>query len=158
MRRSDDLDSSLLASEALVSGPSRSGGGQSCGSSFISISAQTASLPSSSSRDPQAVPSCLETLQQFARAEGFSSRVAAQVGLLITVLLTPTTKSSGPTTTGGAAPRDTPSLVPPFLRWLTFSSGCAILRNCQSPLSWATAPCCRQFFALSSLGSCRILS
>ena len=31
--------------------------------------------------DPQAVSSCLATVQHFARAEGFSSRVATQVGL-----------------------------------------------------------------------------
>ena len=82
IRSSVDPDRSLLASEALVSGPSRSDGGQSCGSSFMSRSAQTASLPSSSSQDPQAVSSCLETLQRFARAEGFSACVAAQVGFV----------------------------------------------------------------------------
>ena len=46
----------------------------------FSRSSRTASLPLSSSRDPQAVSSCLVTVQRFARAEGFSSRIATQIG------------------------------------------------------------------------------
>ena len=37
-------------------------------------------FPSTSSRDPQAVLSCLATVQRFARAKGFSARVATQDG------------------------------------------------------------------------------
>ena len=77
---SDDPDRSALASTSLVPRPSGSGSGSSDRSPTVSRSSQAAALPSSSSRDPQAVSSCLEPLQRFARAEGFS-RVAAQVGL-----------------------------------------------------------------------------
>ena len=59
----------------------RSGSGQSCSATSVSRSAQTASLPLSSSWDPQAVASCVVTLQRFAEAQGFSSRVAKQIGL-----------------------------------------------------------------------------
>ena len=47
---------------------------------FVKRSSQTAALPLSSSRDPQALSSCLATVQRFARAEGFSSSVASQIG------------------------------------------------------------------------------
>ena len=70
----------MLASTSLVPGPSGSGGGLSGLPSTPSRSSQTAAFPSSSSRAPQVVASCLETIQQFARA-GFSAAVAAQVGL-----------------------------------------------------------------------------
>ena len=65
----------------MVPEPSGYGSGPSDRPSSLSRSSQTATLPSSSSRGPQAVASCVETLQRFARAEGFSSRVAVQVGL-----------------------------------------------------------------------------
>ena len=81
VRRPDDPDSSVLASTSLVSGPSGSGSGSSDRPSSLSRSSQTASLPSSSSRGPQAVTSCVETIQRFARAAGLSASVAAQVGL-----------------------------------------------------------------------------
>ena len=78
---SDDTDSSVLASMSLVSGPSGSGSGFSDRPSSLSRSSQTTALPSSSSRGPQAVASCVETIQRFARAAGFSFSVAVQVGL-----------------------------------------------------------------------------
>ena len=81
VRRPDDTDSSVLASTSLVSGPSGSGSGSSDRPSSLSRSSQTATLPSSSSRGPLAFPSCVETIQRFARAAGFSASVAAQVGL-----------------------------------------------------------------------------
>ena len=65
-----DAGGSVLASTTMVP---RS-------SATLSRSTQTASFPSASSRDPQAVFSCLATVQRFTRAEGFSSRVATQVG------------------------------------------------------------------------------
>ena len=80
IRGLDDPDRFLLASEAMVSGSCGSDDRQSRSSSLVSRSSQTASLPSTSSRDSQAVSSCLETIQRFARAEGFSVRVATQVG------------------------------------------------------------------------------
>ena len=81
LRGSDDIGGSVLASVALVHGPSGSGSGSSSLPSTLSKSCQTATFPSSSSRAPQAVASCLETIQRFARAEGFSAAVVAQVGL-----------------------------------------------------------------------------
>ena len=80
LRSPHDYSGSVLASVAMVSRPARSGGGWSSSTSVVSRSSQTASLPLSSSRDPQAVSSCLATVQRFARAEGFSSRVASQIG------------------------------------------------------------------------------
>ena len=77
---SHDSCCSILASEAVVSGPSGSGGRWSDSSSSVRGSSQTASLSLSSSRDPQAVPSCLETIKQFAKYKGFSSRVVTQIG------------------------------------------------------------------------------
>ena len=41
------------------------------------------SFPLSSSRDPQAVSSCLATVQLFARAEGFSSRLVSHGELFL---------------------------------------------------------------------------
>ena len=65
--------STLLASEALVSGSSGS-----CSSVRRSAPAPLPSIPS---RGVQAVASCLETIQRFTRARGFSKRVAQQVSL-----------------------------------------------------------------------------
>ena len=65
---------------ALVYRPVRSGGGRSSSTSLVSRSSQTASCTLSSFRDPQSVSSCLVTVQRFARAEGFSSRLASQIG------------------------------------------------------------------------------
>ena len=81
IRNCVDSDRPVLASKALVSGsagPSNRPAGNVASSTR---SPQPASLSASSSRAPQASSSCLATLQRFARAVGFSSRVAAQVGL-----------------------------------------------------------------------------
>ena len=76
-----DHNSALLASEALVSRSSRSGGRRTGGSSSVQRSPAPAPLPSILSRGVQAVASCLETIQQFTSARGFSKRVAQQVSL-----------------------------------------------------------------------------
>ena len=73
--------STLLASEALVSRSSGSGSGRTSGSSSVQRSPAPAPLPSIPSRGVQAVASCLETIQQFTRARGFSKYVAQQVSL-----------------------------------------------------------------------------
>ena len=73
-----DHHSSILASEAVVSGSSRSGGRRSGCSSTVQGSSATAPLPSGS---VQAVASCLETIKRFTRASGFSKHVAQQVSL-----------------------------------------------------------------------------
>ena len=75
-----DSHCSILAPETMVPGPSRHSGGRSNQSTKVSRSLKTTTLSLPSSRDPQAVPSCLETIQRFARAQGFSSRVAKQLG------------------------------------------------------------------------------
>ena len=74
-----DSHCSILAPEALVSGPSGFDSGQSNQSSSLSRS-QTTPFPLPSSGDPQAVPSCLVTIKRFAKSKGFSSHVAKQVG------------------------------------------------------------------------------
>ena len=78
--RSYDTCSSMVASEALVPRASGSNDRRSGSAPSESRSAQTATFPSSSSWDIQAVPPCVETLQRFARSHGFSSRVAKQIG------------------------------------------------------------------------------
>ena len=74
-----DHHSSLLASEAVVSRSSGSGGRRSGCSSSVQGPPASTSLPSVSSRGVQAVASCLETIQRFTRASGFSKHVAQQV-------------------------------------------------------------------------------
>ena len=76
-----DHHSSVLASEAVVSGSSRSGGRWSGRSSTVQRPSASASLPSVSSGSVQAVSSCLETIKRFTRAGGFPNRVAQQVSL-----------------------------------------------------------------------------
>ena len=73
--------SSVLASEAVVSGSSGSGGRRSGSSSAVQRPSASASLPSFSSGSVQALSSCLETIKRFTRAGGFSKRVAQQVSL-----------------------------------------------------------------------------
>ena len=76
-----DYHCSVLASETLVSGAARSSGGQSDPSSLVPRPPETAALPSSSSWGVRAVSSCVETIQRFARSQGFSSHVARQASL-----------------------------------------------------------------------------
>ena len=76
-----DHHSSVLASEAVVSRSSRSGGRRFGRSSTVQRPSASASLPSVSSGSVQAVSSCLETIKRFTRAGGFSNRVAQQVSL-----------------------------------------------------------------------------
>ena len=71
--------SSVLASEAVVSGSSRSGGRRSGRSSSVQGPPASAPLPSVSFGGVQAVALCLETIQRFTRASGFSKHVAQQV-------------------------------------------------------------------------------
>ena len=73
--------SSLLASKILVPGAARSSGGRSCSSSVISRPSETTALSSSSSGSVRAVSSCVETIQRFARLQGFTSHVAKQPSL-----------------------------------------------------------------------------
>ena len=78
---SADHHSTLLASESVVSRSAGSGSGWSCGSASVQRPPAPAPLPSLPSGGVQAVASCLETIQRFTRARGFSKRVARQVSL-----------------------------------------------------------------------------
>ena len=78
---SPDTRSSVLASTALVPGSAGSGGGRSGGSASVSGPSLSAPLSSASSGGVRAVTSCLETIQQFAQAKGFSKHVAKQSAL-----------------------------------------------------------------------------
>ena len=75
-----DHHSSVLASTALVFGPSGSGCRRSGGSAPVKRSLVPATLLLSSG-SVRAVASCLETIQRFARARGFSKHVAKQSAL-----------------------------------------------------------------------------
>ena len=81
IRSCADSDHPTLASEALVSGSAGTSDRPAGNVVSSSGSPQPTPLSSSLSRSAQASSSCLATLQRFARAAGFSSRVAAQVGL-----------------------------------------------------------------------------
>ena len=61
-----DHRSSLLASEAVVSGPSGLSSGWAGGSASVQGQSSSTALPSSSSGSVRAVASCLETVQRFA--------------------------------------------------------------------------------------------
>ena len=73
--------SSVLASEVVISRSSGSGCGRSGGSSSVSRSASSAPLSSTPSGGVRADSSCLETIQRFAQARGFSKHVAKQSAL-----------------------------------------------------------------------------
>ena len=78
---SPDTHSSLLASTALVPGSFGSVGGQSVGSASVSGPSSSAPFSSALSGCVRAVSSCLETMQRFAQAKGFSKHVAKQSAL-----------------------------------------------------------------------------
>ena len=71
----------LLASASMVHGPPPVVGGSSSDSFSVPRPPLPASVLSTLPGSPQAGPSCLETVQRFTRAAGFSSAVAAQVSL-----------------------------------------------------------------------------
>ena len=70
---------SLLASEGVVPCAPESGGGSSGLPTHTSRPTQTAPLPSSAPEPPLAEPSCVETVQRFARHLGLSQRVGRQL-------------------------------------------------------------------------------
>ena len=78
---SPDTHSSVSASTALVPGSPGSGGGRSGGSASVSGPSSSAPFSSASSEGVRAVASCLETIQRFAQAKGFSKHVAKQSAL-----------------------------------------------------------------------------
>ena len=76
-----DYHSSILATETVVPGSSGFGGGRSGGFATVARPSTTAALPLSSSGSVRAVASCVETIQRFARSQGFSKHVAKQCSL-----------------------------------------------------------------------------
>ena len=72
---------SVLASEAMVSGPPPTVAGSSGGPPRPSRPPAPASVSSDLPESPQATASCLETLRRFTRVAGFLSEVAAQASL-----------------------------------------------------------------------------
>ena len=77
----DDDHSALLAPEAVVSGSLGAGGGRSSGSASGQGSVEPASLSSAASGSVKASSSCVETIQRFVKAVGFSRHVAKQAAL-----------------------------------------------------------------------------
>ena len=75
------LSGSVLAPEALVSGPPPAVAGTSSGSAGAPRPPAPAAVSSALPGSPQASTSCLETLRRFTRAAGFSSTVASQASL-----------------------------------------------------------------------------
>ena len=71
-----DTHRPILATEGVLPGSSRSSAGASSQVGSSSTAART-EIPSAS---PRAKASCLETLQQFARASEFSSKVTERLG------------------------------------------------------------------------------
>ena len=115
---------SVLASEAMVSGPPPAIAGSSGGPARPSRPPAPASVSSDLPESPQATASCLETLRRFTRAAGFSSEVASQASFALQL----------PAQVGGL-----PVLVP-FLWSFGFSSnpfeGCRfsmLVAVCQRP-------------------------
>ena len=76
-----DSGRALLASASVVCGPPPVVGGSSGGSPRPARPPLPAKVSSVLPGSPQAGPSCLETIQRFTRAAGFSSAVAAQASL-----------------------------------------------------------------------------
>ena len=79
-RRGSHSDSVLLASEGVVSRSSRSSPGAPSVSSREVGSAAPASRKKVPPKPPSASASCLATIKQFARASGFSAKVASCLG------------------------------------------------------------------------------
>ena len=77
----DDDHSALLAPEAVVSGALGVGGGRSSGSASGQGSVEPASLSLAASGSVKASSSCMETIQRFVKAGGFSRHVAKQTAL-----------------------------------------------------------------------------
>ena len=76
-----DSSSPLLAPKGMVPRPSGVADGSTGPVTRQTRSTQTTPLPQVSPEPPRALPSCVETVQRFARQEGFSKGVAKQIAL-----------------------------------------------------------------------------
>ena len=123
---------SLLAAEALVSGPPPAVAGTSSRPSQPSRPPVPASVSSVLPGSPQAMASCLETLRRFTRAAGFSSAVASQASLArrpsshTNYQLRWSVYRSWCRSHGHSVSRPTLSKVADFLCWLRSSRGISV--------------------------------
>ena len=136
-------DSSLLASESLVSRPPSPVAGHSGRSASPSRPPAPASVSRTLPGSPQASSSCLETLRRFTRAAGFSSAVASQTSLS----RRPSSRKAYQLkwqvyrtwchSHGHSVSRPTLSKVAEFLCWLCSAKnlGVSSIRGCRSMLS-----------------------
>ena len=142
---STDHRSSILASEAVVSGSSGSGGRRPGRSSTVQRPSASAPLPPVSSGSVQAVSSCLETMKRFTRTGGFSGRVAQQVSLAQRPSSRAGYQSKWLVLDNGVDRKGIPFLALPCLRLLIFCFGFKVPVDYQYLLLWAIGPCCLRF-------------
>ena len=134
MSRGDRAHSSgsVLAAEALVSGPPPAVAGTSSSPSQPSRPTVPASVSSALPGSPQATASCLETLPRFTRVAGFSSAVASQASLArrpssrTNYQLKWSVYRSWCRSHGHSVSRPTLSKVADFLCWLKSSQGLSV--------------------------------
>ena len=107
----------------------------------MSGSSQPASLPSLSSGDPQAVSSCLETIQRFARAEGFSTHLATPVAYACRSSSCATSHIECLFLVSDVSPTAIPFLVPLSPELRIFCFGFRDPRFYPFLLSWVIGPC-----------------
>ena len=142
---STDHRGSTLASEAVVSGSSGSGGRRPGRSSTVQRPSASAPLPPVSSGSVQAVSTCLVTIKRFTRAGGFSRHVAQQVSL-----------ARRPSSRAGYQSQwlvfrhwcrsEGHSISHPSLPKIAdFLCGFDVTVDYQYLLLWAIGPCCLQF-------------
>ena len=134
---------STLGSASVVRGSSPAVAGPSCSSAFQARPSAPASVSASLPGSPSAQASCLETLQRFTRAAGFSSAVAIQSSLA----RRPSSRSlyqhrwsvyrSWCREQGHSVSRPTLAKIADFLYWLRFTKGLSVssLRGYRSALS-----------------------
>ena len=134
---------STLGSASVVRGSPPAVAGPSCSSAFQARPPAPASISTSLPGSPSAQASCLETLQRFTRAAGFSSAVAVQSSLA----RRPSSRAlyqhrwsvyrSWCRDQGHSVSRPTLAKIADFLYWLRFTRGLSVssLRGYRSALS-----------------------
>ena len=134
---------STLGSASVVCGSPPAVAGPSCSSAFQARPPAPASISTSLPGSPSAQASCLETLQRFTRAAGFSSAVAVQSSLA----RRPSSRAlyqhqwsvyrSWCRDQGHSVSRPTLAKIADFLYWLRFTKGLSVssLRGYRSALS-----------------------
>ena len=156
-----DHRGSILASEAVVSGSSGSGGRRPGRSSTVQGPSASAPLPPVSSGSVQAVSLCFVTIKRFTRAGGFSRRVAQQVSLARRPSSRAGYQSKWLMFRQWCRSEGLPFLTLPCLRLLIFCFGFDVTVDYQYLLLWAIGPClqflhrfCRRFLYLRCFMFC----